>query len=208
MIKEFETEKDFKKFFNQKKQIKIGFGSEGVCYLGKDDLIYKRIESYLCSGKRDIDKIITEDDYDLEHFAFPIDIYTNPNHEKLYGYNTKLFREDILQSLGLIYRINPEKMIKAFYDLLEDVRVVSNDKWFLFDSINNLLYNNKSFMLIDTLDYYKMDKNTLDENIAILLKAIEIPIYMHTKNDKFCDESSIEEIASNVKKYVKEKKYY
>ena len=174
----------------------------------RDDLIYKRIESYLCSGKRDIDKIITEDDYDLEHFAFPIDIYTNPNHRKLYGYNTKLFREDILQPLGLIYRINPEKMVKAFYDLLEDVRVVSNDKWFLFDSINNLLYNNKSFMLIDTLDYYKMDKNTLDENIAILLKAIEIPIYMHTKNDKFCDESSIEEIASNVKKYVKEKKYY
>lgn len=208
MIKEFESHKDFLKFIKSKVYRKVGFGSEGSCYWGKDGLAYKVIEYFLY--KRNVNEIITSDKYkDLNYFALPIDIYTNPDHSIIYGYNSNFLHDDILQhSEDFFEEVDLDKLVKCYYMLLSDIRTISNDNIFLFELINNLLFNNIKFMLIDTLDYYKEDYNTYDDNVNMILRAIELPLYVETNDQAFNDEKSIEEIAENVKKYVKKRKYY
>ena len=208
MIMEFKDQKEFKKFFKSKVYYEIGFGSEGSCYYGKDGLAYKEIENNYTGISRDIDSIITSEDYNLNFIALPIDIYTDSNHDEIYGYNSRLLRDDILQNTEDFFEnICIDKLIDCYYRFIMDVKKFSNDNIYMFELINNLLFNNRQFLAIDTLDYYKKDHNTYDENIDIVLSAIEHPLYFATRDKAFSNSKSIEEIANNVKKYVKKRIY-
>ena len=99
MIKEFKKINEFKDFiFYKTMNDDIGFGGEGECFLGNDNLVYKVIHTELTDAYN-IDNIITTSDYDLEHFLFPIDVYTDLDHKLLYGYSTKFFDNDLFNML-------------------------------------------------------------------------------------------------------------
>ena len=206
MIKEFKNYKEFVKFIDSNTYRQIGFGSEGTCYLGKDGLAYKKIESFY--NPRNIDSIITNEDYNLKHFAFPIDIFTDEKHKVIFGYNTVFLKEDIFfNNENLLEDIDVDKLVECYYRLLPDIEAISKDNIYLFELINNLLFNNKKFLLIDTLDYQKKDHNTYKENIEILHDALAMPFHVLTRDWAFNDSNSIEELADNVKKHVKKKNY-
>lgn len=207
MFKEFESKDELKKYLREKlTDIVLGEGSEGKCYLGKDGLAYKVIDQ--CFIKRDVSSIITSNDYQLKHFAFPIDVYYNPEKNIIYGYNSKTLKGDIFSdNYFILDDINTDAMISAYYELLEDVKTISEDNIYLFEAINNLLFNNSDYMLIDTLDYKKM-KDPYKQNEKIILDAIKMPFYVQTSDSKIEKARSIEKVAEYVKKHVKKREYY
>jgi len=209
MIKEFNSQNDYNRFiYSITKNNSIGFGGEGECFLGKDNLAYKVINSDSLLNY-DVDSIITKDKYNLSHFAFPIDLYTDSNHEKLYGYSSEYFRNDKFKEVeeeDIDFYL--ECLISSYYKMLDEVKILSKDKIFLFDIINNIIYCNYEIVAIDTLCYFKKKESTYKANKDMLLNAIENEFYFYFDLDKtFQDEKSIEQIARNVKKYVKKIKY-
>ena len=206
MIKAFESKEEFEHFINKKKCMLLGKGSEGNCYLGKDGLAYKIIRYNMYD--RRIKDYITDKDYKLKHFAFPIDFYTDINHDEIYGYSTNAFIGDIFfDNELLLCVIDPDKMVEAYYELVKDIKVISDDNIFIYDALNNLLFNNKQYMLIDTLDYCLID-DPYERNINMINDAITTRLRHLTKDKEFYDTKTIEDISKLVKKHVKRNNYY
>ena len=206
MIKEFDSKRDYEKYVMSKtKHRKVGFGTEGNCYLGDDYLVYKIIDTL---NDYIPDNIITSDDYNFKHIAFPIDIFTNSNHDMVYGYNTVFLNNNMFYDYGDdLEDIDLDKLIDNYNDMLKEVSVLSNDNILMFDLINNLLFNNELLLAIDTLYYRTVDFNTFEENKDLLLKSITIPlnVYFGLRAD-INKVESIEYLADKVKKRVKQRK--
>ena len=206
MIKEFESQKDYQKFVLKKtKRRKVGWGAEGTCYLGDDNLVYKIIDIYKMYTPKGI---ITNDDYNLSHFAFPIDVFTNLEHNVVFGYNAKFLNNDMFRDCGDdLEDINLDVLVENYYDMLEEVKILSNDNILMYDLLRNLLFNNKFLLAIDTLYYHTIDENTFELNNDILLTSITVPLNIYFGlRVNVQDVKSIEDLANKVKKRVKEKK--
>ena len=206
MIKEFDNKRDYKKFVMDKtKHRKVGWGTEGNCYLGNDYLVYKVIDTL---NDYIPDNIITSDDYNFKHIAFPIDIFTNSNHDMVYGYNTVFLNNNMFYDFGDdLEDIDIDKLVENYYDMMEEVKLLSNDKILMYDMINNLLFNNELLLAIDTLYYRTVDSDTFEDNKDLLLKSITIPLNVYFGLRAKLDEvNSIEYIAEKVKKRGKQRK--
>ena len=202
MIKEFSNNKEFNKYIiDTTKYRKIGFGPEGTCYLGNDGLVYKCLNGFMGNDYK-INDIITTNDYNLKHFAFPIDIFTDLSHSTIYGYNSKCLFNDYFNNYeAFLEEVDLDKLVSEYYDMLEDIKILSNDNIYLYDLINNLLFNNETLLAIDTLGYYKEDYNTLEENNDNLLRAILMPFHVYYRLDvNFNEIKSIDEIVKTLKK--------
>ena len=200
MIKKFDSAKDYEKYVKQiTNDCFLNTGSEGSCYK-KNDLVYKVLdEDY--RDYYDINSIITQNDYDLKHFAFPIDIFTNNKLTEIYGYTTKYIPNNLFGRFNAIDSLNIDNLVNNYYSMLEEVKILSKDRVFLFDIIFNLIYNNRELVAIDTLAYTKQKSNPFKENKSLLLRAVEEEMYFLSNENKiFYNQKSIEEIANNVKK--------
>lgn len=206
MIKEFKDRKEYKKYLKGiTKERTIGNGSEGKCFLGSDYLVYKLYDKEIHYCPEDV---ITSNDYNFKHFAFPIDLYTDPNHEYLYGYNCKFLYQDILNDYGDIEDINVDNLVKNYYSMLHEVKILSKDNIIMYDLIFNLLYNNRFLFAIDTLLYHQVEYDPFMSNNDILLDAITNPLNLYYGlRVNVNDMNTIDDIANAVKKRVKEKKY-
>lgn len=209
MYKVFNNQEEFDYFIKDKKYNEIGFGGEGECFLGKDNIVYKIINKEL-QTYYNVDELITTSDYNLKCFSLPIDIYTNYNHKILYGYTNKYFKNDIFQQFqfGEQLYCNLDNLLKSYYKVIDEIEMLSNDKIYLYDIINNVLFNNNKIMVIDTIGYEKQKSNTYDKNVLLFLQSIENVFYFsYHYNPVFMNEKSIEEIIGNVKKLSNKKKY-
>ena len=202
-IKRFGNISNFDNYF--KKQITnnvLGYGSEGICYLGKDGLAYKKNyeDTYkynkLCTYNAD--KFITINDCETDSYAFPIELFCIK--DKVRGYTSKLVQEDLLLNncirngfdyklkehkisysknavyeliLNNLMQINYKKMKKAYEKLYQDTLKIS-DKGIKINNLkNNILYDGEKFTVIDTSNYTKTNERVARRNISILENSLK-----------------------------------
>lgn len=177
----------------------IGFGVEGVIYLSKDGDTIKEIQNPTRVLPYD-EEIITTNDYKLDSFIFPSELYLYNNI--IYGYKAKYFKNDLFCDL---YRENAvemdlEKLLAAREKMIEDIKVLTNDNYKLDDLFGNILFDGEKLVGIDTLSYYKESGITLDDNISSLDQALNFKLYKIDSKSSTWDLS----LEDRVKKLIKE----
>lgn len=180
-IKEFETIKEYGAFLKKIRKSLINTSTEGDIYLTQDKLILKDMsDSYDPIYLSKKPNIIMSDDLKLDSFIFPDELYVCD--DLIVGYKSKYFKGDIFED---IYSdINVKSLIKAREKFIEDLKIITNEGYFLFELPCNVLFNNKKLCAIDTLDYIKKDNVELKENIELL----DYGLIMRLQDHGLCDE--------------------
>lgn len=170
----FENSDEFRKFFYEKTVnlfYLLGSGSEGCAYLGLDGYVYKYLSSGLAINiMPKSSDIITANDYELDSFAFPIELYTL--NDKVIGYKSKYIKNDLFKEPNF-NKIDFDILLDSYYKMLKDIKIISNDNIYMFDFIGNLVFNNQNLVGIDTTAYFKKDDNTYNLNKLILELSIK-----------------------------------
>lgn len=186
MIKNFESNSDLKKFLRSKKVKLIGGNTEGNCYLGNDNIVYKTlgIEGFP-KVNYDICKIITEDKVKNESFAFPKDLYLI--NKELTMYSADYAGKDLLNSYnlsstGLILKLDFKKFSNAYKVMLKNMYKLSKDKIQVKDLPTNIVYDGNKFTAIDTCGYERVDYDPTKRNLDSYNCAIET-IFRFCYND-------------------------
>ena len=149
---------------------KVGEGSEGICYLSPtEQKVYKVLnkkydrlteESYIPS------EIITTKDIELKRFYLPEELYTMK--EQLLGYKTKYLPTDLFDfdkrdgNLDNLYKMNFDKLIKAYYKMLKEIEKLSNEQIKIYDLSHNLIFTGANLIGIDTCGYKRINSNFTD----------------------------------------------
>ena len=197
-IKEFKSIEEFNKYANKVRKIYMNTIGEGPIYITKDNEVLKDVSNipypmYL-SKKQDI---IMDSDYNLDSFMFPTELYIYK--DMIIGYTSKYFRGDIFEEF--FGDINIDALIRAREKMIEDIKVLTNDGYYLYDLAFNTLFNNKKLCAIDTLDYYRKENVTLKENLDILDYGLVSRLRDHglcRKNIK--DGEEFEKVITKIKK--------
>lgn len=170
-IIEFNSKKDYYNYVNQEAVSVVGKGSEGVTFLTKDDKVIKvMIYSWMPKKYKEYPDIIMEDDIKLDSFIFPKELYII--NGIIVGYKEDYFKDNVFGFDSSLDRIDIDKIIKAREKFIEDTKVITDKGYKLYELPRNLMFNNNKFVAIDTLDYIKDNKVTLDINKSILDYAI------------------------------------
>lgn len=175
-IIKFKCEWEAKLFIESHSLRLVGTGSEGTCYRGKDKKVYKCLNI----DRRypyEADKIITKEDVKLSSFAFPDELYTVDNG--LIGYRTdyvqgNYFSVENTSDLENIIALDFEKLEQAYKRMLEDIKLLSEEKVLVYDLPFNVMYDGEKMTAIDTCAYKRVKKNPLKDNIDSLNRAIEV----------------------------------
>lgn len=155
----------------------LGSGVEGVVYLTKSNKAIKYIKNSLNTIAYRSD-IIMSNDYNLSSFIFPDKLLMYKN--LVYGYESKYFKNDVLCNE---YRrekveIDLEKLLEARERLIEDVKVLTNEKYKLDDIPGNVLFDENNLACIDTLSYNRKAFVTLNDNISAIDRALDFKLYV------------------------------
>ena len=198
----FKNRRSYDKYLSKYLIGPIGSGAQGTAYLTMDEgIIYKKLDLtydalYSFKDYSEARHIITVDDFDLDCFAFPIDLYSISNSQYL-GYTSKYFKGDKLKNNN-----------ESDYRFMEDVNVLSKYDIFLYDLVQNLLYNEEQFMAIDTTNYgleessYRLLKTKGDyfmANKILVEEAIGEEISTYTGDSAYDKCKDIDEIISCIK---------
>ena len=209
----FKDRKSYERYLSKYLKDPIVRGAQGTAYLTTDEgIIYKKLDltydamySFKCYSEAR--HIITVDDFDLDCFAFPIDLYSISNSQYL-GYTSKYFKGDKLKNNNESDYIDFSNLRDAYYRFMEDVNVLSKYDIFLYDLVQNLLYNEEQFMAIDTTNYglkeddYRLLKNHDDyfmANRILVEDAIGEEISTYTGDSAYDKCKDIDEIISCIK---------
>lgn len=192
-IKEFKSKSSFEYYINKKiTKNSLGSGTEGDCYIGKNNLAYKIIkDDNLILTQYDPDKIITEKDLKLDSFYFPIELFIVNN--KVVGYTSRLVKKDLFLNNYInnsfrfrvddnyityskeaqhemiekaLFEIDFEKLKSAYAKIYNDTIILTNNNIKIIDLLNNLLFDGTNLIAIDTLNYMKSQNSS--GNIKIL----------------------------------------
>ena len=170
-IKIYKNPNEFKKYLQTLKGVYVGEGSEGKVYRINNDEIFKK---YIYYDKYMLQKynkdMLMESDLKLDSFIFPREMHIL-NKGIVLGYKAKYFPNNMLDPLNIPDNLNIESLIKARLKFIEDTKVITEYGYYLYELANNLMFDNKNLVAIDTLDYEKR-KVTLEENISIIDYAI------------------------------------
>lgn len=173
-MKIFDTPQDIKEYILENRIKKIGCGVQGETYLAKDNTVLKEMHAGFVVPYDDT--IIISDKFKLDSFIFPDELYIA--NDLVYGYKAKFFKNDVFCDM---YRtedkeIDLEKLLKARLKVIEDIKVLTEYRYGLDDTIGNVLFDGEKLALIDTLGYVKDDTN-LDDNLRKLDLALDIALY-------------------------------
>ena len=198
-IKEFDSFKEFKDYANASIIRKIGEGSEGDVYASAGGKIIKVISSDFRDRQYEDykDDIIMADDLQLASFIFPEELYLL--HGRIIGYKEERFEDNIFGDNIVASKVDLKKLIEARKRFIEDAKVMTDMKYRLFELPRNVLFNNKDLVAIDTLDYSKERRITLEENIALLDYALLLEL-SSKYTDIDCNKPFDEEIQKVYKK--------
>ena len=174
-IRKFKCDWEVKLFIQSRVLKELGSGSEGSCYDGRDGKVYKFLD-FDTSAPYIIDEIITEEEVKSESFAFPEELYVVD--ETLRGYRTRkvkrdLFGEDNIFDLSKIVDIDFAAVANAYRKMLEDIKLLSEEKVLIFDLPFNIMFDGESYTGIDTCGYKRVGYNPLEENTKSLNSAME-----------------------------------
>lgn len=187
-IKNFKCYDDLKKFIYNKTYHEIGSGGEGICYKGYDDKAYKLLyEEPIVNTpyKYDINKIITNDNINIESFIFPDELYVVNNELK--GYKSKLIKCNLFSSyntsdISTISFIDFNNLINAYNYMLNDIDILSTYNILANDLALNIIYDGDRLYAIDTCSYTIEDYYTANDNMHSFNSAFEFIFNMWFKN--------------------------
>lgn len=163
--------------YNKKLTKELGSGYEGKCYLSTlDNKVYKILYFHHYDIIHDINEIITSRDINLDNFILPDILYTIG--DRLLCYKTKYVDENLFDFETMImnpkniYKINFDKLLKAYYIMLKDIVKLSNANILISDLSHNLMFTGEKLVGIDTCGYTRVSTNPYIRNKASLDKAI------------------------------------
>lgn len=166
-VVKFDNKKQYLEFVKSQITKKLGEGTEGRVYLtNNNDAIKVMLSSFDPKFYDNCPNIIMEKDMKLDSFIFPQEIYTL--NGLIAGYKQRAFLGNIFDDLSLIDKLDVEQLIKARKKIIEDMKVLTDYGYRLYNMPRNILFNNDKLVAIDTLDYEKKLGVTLKENIKIL----------------------------------------
>lgn len=176
MIKNFETNKELTKYISNKKIKILNKVTEGTCYLGEDNKVYKLLElDNVIISTYDYKEVITEDDIKLKSFAFPQELFVVD--DKLVGYSSEYIPNDKFATENLnivsVARLDFEKFSNAYKVMKKNVDTLSSKNILMYDLPFNILYDGKRLVGIDTCGYKKVDYDPTESNIKSYNFAIE-----------------------------------
>ena len=174
-VKFFESRYDFHKFVEKQSIKEIGEGAEGNVYLNRNNEAIK--EFFSERGQVLNDNIIMQGDIPVNSFIFPEELYVC--NKLIIGYKSKYFYNIFRDFDGDINDIDLDALIKAGYIMLEDIKVMSELKYVLYDLPYNLLFDGTELKAIDTLAYCKKEKDTFDANMELFRTAILSAVKFH-----------------------------
>lgn len=132
----------------------IDFGSEGSCYRFDKRTVFK----HLCGPnyeKRGKEEILQFKDINIPNYVFAQNIVYLK--EEIIGVLMQYINGENLETHNL-YKVRIINLIKAFDDLIEATRKLSNLGIGVFDVCSvNVIYNKTRLYLIDTMDYSRVD---------------------------------------------------
>lgn len=187
-IVDFDSKKEFNVYIQQKRGPFLGIGSEGRCYLGKDNLAYKVLnnddDTFLVYDPK---KIITTADVSSEYFAFPDVLFTIKG--EFAGYTAKaivpnLFSDKYLIDMNTVSHIDFDRLIEAYHVMREEIARLTSQGIRIYDLPFNLTYDGHKLVGIDTCVYQWDENITLEENTASLDEAMKKAFYLFLENNQ------------------------
>lgn len=209
----FDSYTDFVNFIKDKISTKqIGNGSEGVCYISKDEESAYKIVFCPAIGYN-IDKIITTNDIDVElsHYLLPQEVYVLNNYTLL-GYKTKNIKErNLFENTNLIkddYNLNQidfEVLITAYHKILKETELLSDKNILIYDLVGNLYFTGNHFYGIDTCGYKKVATDVHETNKEKLEEALKeiFSTYLMFHEEEYCDTPDNIHEETNMQNYIK-----
>lgn len=189
---------------------KIGEGDEAECFLVNDEVFKIYNENY---RNHNINNYICKDDFNLESFLFPIEIYTTHDH-KVFATKAKYIEENYFDKEHLHFGNTPDldKLKEALEPFIKDVYELSKNNIYAKDLSLNTIFDGEKLYAIDTLSYEKVDYNPYEKNIELVKGIIELYIELYEffyeelygENRKFKDKCRelipyIDELSEKVK---------
>lgn len=176
MIKNFKSNKELTTFIIGKKITLLNRVTEGICFLGEDNKVYKMLgKDIIKNDNYKVEDVITEDNIKLKSFAFPQELFVLD--EKLVGYSSEYIPNDKFGTINLniasVAKMDFEKFSNAYKIMQEDVDILSRNNILMFDLPFNIIYDGNRFVGIDTCGYKKVDYDPTDKNNESFNYAIE-----------------------------------
>ena len=132
----------------------IGLGSEGSCYRLDKGTVFKHLCGP-CYQQREKEEILQFKDINIPNYVFAQNIVYLK--EEIIGVLMQYINGENLETHNL-YKVRIINLIKAFDDLIEATRKLSNLGIGVFDVCSvNVIYNKTRLYLIDTMDYSGVD---------------------------------------------------
>ena len=155
----------------------IGIGSEGCCYRLSKDVAFKHL-SGPAYEKKNAEEILQFKDINISNYVFVQNlVYIK---DEIVGVLMRYINGENLEIHNL-YRVRIINLIKAFDDLIEATRKLSNLGIGVFDACSvNVIYNKTKFYLIDTMDYSRVNidcEKLFKENMSRIIWNIHNTIF-------------------------------
>lgn len=148
-IENYNYYSDFLKKVDEDFRYDLGSGDNSWTILTKDGSCLKIYNDPI---ERNINRILTVEDYDLNSFAFPTILHVCDN--KLLGYNSKYVSNELLvRDCNYIEFLPFDKLENAYDVFMGDVERLSKDKIILCNLNGNILFGGEHLIAVDTIDY-------------------------------------------------------
>ena len=173
---------------------KIGEGSEGEAFLTQNNQVLKVNDGFAPEEilDSDKDKVIMAQDFDLESYLFPKQLYLCDG--VVVGYLSNYFGKNIIQfhpsfSCHEFKTIDYDKLLEAREKMIEDTRILSKEQINIYDLCFNLLFDGNKLGAIDTIGYYKDPNITFDANVRRIDYSLANELNMH--NGLYSDDPTV-----------------
>lgn len=153
----------------------IGQGSQGICYLRKEDnIVFKIFHDYFDyedTGYNSED-ILKFSNIKNNTFLWPKDIIKVSN--TIIGYTMPYKNVKNLYQVSPLL-VNLSSLEQGIIKAEKDIKLLTDEEVKLYDVRYNILYSNKKIYIIDTLDYsyrrvtYEENRMPLDQEIMLFL---------------------------------------
>ena len=205
-IKVFKSLEEYSKYVEKLKLKTLGFGAEGIVYKTSDGDTIKEYSGYARDDKIRLkpykpDKYIMDGDINVDSFIFPTELHVCDGY--ICGYREAYFDNNVFGWGRRLDEIDLDKIVDARDKLIKDVKIMSLEGYKLYELCYNLMYNNKVFKAMDTLNYEK-EKNPLEANLHFADEAVKASLELATDmNFRKCSlEKALEETKRIQKKYM------
>lgn len=170
----FKSEKQLKTYLNSLEF--IGQGSQGICYLDKtNNTVIKIFHDFFEEGITSYKKedIVRFNNIKNKTFIWATDVIMI--NDIVVGYTMPYISSRNLWKINPLM-LNLDTLLKGIKNATLDFNILSENNIVIYDIMYNILYNNGTFKIIDTLEYSYGDKvkdNMRGFNLEIMLFLVD-----------------------------------